>query len=378
MFRVITFLAVLTLLVFSQTALAQGTFQETPLGDPLGTGMFVLYHDLDVGADNMPVAVWSDGTTINAARWDGAAWQPLGDAVTSNGELFSKLAVGDDGTVIITYLSTTDDGSSAELRASLFDGTAWTPLGDVINLYQSGTFNFDEAVAITPDGPVIAWREAQEFMQPDQLYVRLWDGSGWQSVGGTESLSTDASFEAGISDIAVLSDGSFAVAYDQSGTTSTRLWDGAAWQTLPDLPGQEAEISFLRLDNAPDGSLILYRYYYGTLQDVHQVAGGDPNWTSLSEALIAVGLDDSSYVDDADLMVQDDGTVWLAWSYGGDGTAGLVKWDGTTWTAVSDPFTFMEQPTGYKAPVALGSDGSVYLARLNESLTLQVSQFAFN
>lgn len=354
-------------------AAAQGTgLQEQLLGEPLGTPLGTLYNDVVAGPDG-PVVFWSDGMLIYAARWDGAAWQMIGDDAGVQDGMLESVAVGEDGSAVVTYLSASEDGSTGELHAVLFDGTAWTPLGEKINLYASGTYNFDEAVVMTAEGPVVAWREAEEFMQPDQLYVHRWDGTAWQPLGDGESLNNDPAQAVDLVALAAAPEGGVVLASDESGQTFVRRWDGTAWQMLPDVP-EEGTVSLMRAAVGADGSIALYRYFEDGRHDVQQLAPDAAEWAALAGIEGTPGLSAGSYLDEADLRVAEDGSVLFAWSNGSSGTAGLGRWNGSAWEA-GEPVSFMPQPVSFKASTAIGADDSLTIARLNTGFLLEVAQY---
>ncbi|HML21433.1 MAG TPA: hypothetical protein PKD09_07295 [Aggregatilinea sp.] len=371
-----TFAAVFLALLVATAAFAQGPLQEETLGDPVGGGMMVIYNDLAVAPDGTPVVAYSDGGSIYVEQWDGSAWVRLGDAAAPADAMFSRLAVGEDGAVVITYLTTSDDGSTALLNAAQWDGTAWTPLGDAINLYASGTFNYDESLIVMADGPVVAWREASEFMQPDQLYVRQWDGSAWQPLGTDAGLNVDPAADAGVSTLAALPNGRIALAWDEGGMTHVRLWDGSAWTDLPDAPAPMSDTSLLRLTATAEGDLVLLRAGYDLPEAFKLAADVDGDaWMPMDGLDALPGLADAGYVDDAALAVDENGDPLLAWSNGGSGAAGYARWTGSAWEPVGDAISFTPLPVSFIASVALTPDGALDVARLNEMFGLQVTQY---
>ena len=127
------------------------------------------------------------GTAVNGiARWDGSAWQPLGNGPCcpdcscvvyglgvippGNGQFAGQLVAGSDGGI------------------SRWDGSAWHAMG--IARYNNGAAWVMALTAVDPDGSgplgpeLIAGGNFNEMdgaaVSPN---VARWDGSAWQSVG---------------------------------------------------------------------------------------------------------------------------------------------------------------------------------------------------
>jgi Immunoglobulin domain len=177
------------------------------------------------------------GTTVNrVARWDGAAWQPLGSGA-ANGSVLALSVYDPDGPgpmpdQLVAAGSFTSIGGSTILRIAKFDGTTWTGFGAGVNStvwalqhWDSGTG--DQLYAggdFTASGATLINRIAR------------WDGSAWQPLGAgvgntVRAMTVWDPDGPGGTPTRLVASGLFTSA---GGNTINRIavWDGAAWSGL--------------------------------------------------------------------------------------------------------------------------------------------------
>lgn len=124
------------------------------------------------------------GTVVNrVARWDGAAWQPLGSGA-ANGAVYALSVYDPDGAgplpdLLVAGGSFTIIGGSSISGIAKFDGTTWSGFGSGMNnvvwalqhwdsgggdqLYAAGDFTASGATPVTR--------------------IARWDGAAWQALG---------------------------------------------------------------------------------------------------------------------------------------------------------------------------------------------------
>jgi trimeric autotransporter adhesin len=140
------------------------------------------------------------GETVNrVAKWDGAAWSPLGDGVA--GGWVYALAVFDDGSgpALYTGGTFTHAGGVPASRVAKWDGSTWSALGD-----GTGPSNDVNALAVFDDGSGPALYVGGRFtLIGDMTAKRIarWDGKEW-SVVGFDGVNDD------VRSLAVFDDGS--------------------------------------------------------------------------------------------------------------------------------------------------------------------------
>ncbi len=188
-------------------------------------------------------SVYAAGTFGNAggvlvnhvARWDGAAWHPLGSGV-NNSPVYA-LAFGPDGSLYAAG-TFTEAGGVAANRVARWDGSSWHALG-------TGLSGPVRALAVGPDGTLYAGGNFNVSNGTLTSRVARWDGAVWHPVGDVTNL---------VSALAIGLDGSL---YAAGGYFIAR-WDGAAWVPLGSLLDW-----FYALDVGPDGSIYAGGEYRG-------------------------------------------------------------------------------------------------------------------
>lgn len=197
-----------------------------------------------LGADALYVggsfATAGGGAASNIARWDGAAWAPLGAGLSDRAQ---AATVYDDGRGPALYVGGRFlmAGGSPAVRVARWDGHAWEPLGGGV----SGTVN---ALGVFDDGRGAGLYAGGSFASAGgapAFNLARWDGSAWEDVGGglDGPIFAMATFDdrSGGGE-ALYVGGRFDVA---GGVVASRIarWDGVAWSTLsgglvPSLPGK--------------------------------------------------------------------------------------------------------------------------------------------
>jgi uncharacterized repeat protein (TIGR01451 family) len=140
-----------------------------------------------------------DGSTVtvnNIAKWDGSAWSPLGQGVGSNNSVGALAVSGSDLYVGGWFTTATNaDGSTVSVNnIAKWNGSAWAPLGQGVSstdyaavsalvangsdVYVGGHFT----TATNPDGSAVTVN-----------HVAKWNGSTWAPLGqGVNGSSVNA------------------------------------------------------------------------------------------------------------------------------------------------------------------------------------------
>ncbi len=157
------------------------------------------------------------------ARWDGVHWNPLGEGVAYSHRLseasIAAVVVLPDGGLVVAGGFDVAGGVPANGVAK-WDGAAWHPLG--------GGPPWSQSLAVLADGSILAGRSSSLSSQPA---VYRWDGVQW-SPFGTE-LFTDFSKVHAIVPMAngeVLIAGSLQLIGSLS--DNIRCWNGTQWMPL--------------------------------------------------------------------------------------------------------------------------------------------------
>jgi hypothetical protein len=130
---------------------------------------------------------------------------------------------------------------TAQLADNIFvkrwTGTTWQPLGESLNISPARSASAPILVAKNNQNPVVAWTESNGSKQ--QLYVKRWTGSTWQTLqasGFDPSLNLQATSDAADPSLALDSSGNPVVAWAEKNSTDftvyVKRWNGSAWQQL--------------------------------------------------------------------------------------------------------------------------------------------------
>src|SRR5690606_34508009 len=174
------------------------------------------------------------------ARWDGSAWTPLSGGGVSGGPepggtQIHTLAVFDDGSGPALYVggNFTRAGGVPANRIDRWDGSAWTPRGEGVSSSSGMSVG---TVSVFDDGTGPALYAGGSFLTAGGATVRgiaRWDGAAWTPlgdwIGGVRALTV---FDDGTGP-ALYAGGSFFAASGAIGNGMAR-WDGASWTPLGD------------------------------------------------------------------------------------------------------------------------------------------------
>jgi hypothetical protein len=313
------------------------------LGSGLGqTSPFTVVSDLVTGPDGSLYAGGSfktaGGATIHGvARWDGVAWQSVGDAaVDTLVQTVEALAIGPDGSLYAGGSFLTAAGTRMT-GVGRWTGTAWQILGEGGPLTGRAL-----ALAVGPDGTVYASGSLR--LGGARVAGARWDGTTWSTLGaGTTNDSVQSLLIA--PDGSLVAGGLFTLINGVAANGVAR-WNGAAWRPL----GSGIDGYVYALATLPDGRLVAggdFRTAGGV------AAGGVAVWDGVSWQPVGEGTDGRL----AAVAVGPDGRLTVAgvFSLAGDTAANAVaRWDGAAWEGFGNT-------TGTINAVAAGPDGTVYV-----------------
>lgn len=238
------------------------------LGDSASTGgISVTQFDhsnapsLAIDPDNRPIVAWEENEfndddgieyyedEIYVRYWDGENWEQIGKSVfiggvsnTSDYSVNPSLSIGTDGRPMVAWEEWLDSGF--EIYAKHWTGTAWEGMSGSDTgggLSNKGGDSYLPSIGIGPDGrPVVAWIQYEDGGFEIETYVRRWNGTAWDALGGAtgdsgisnspdDSFLPSVAFDAGGRPIVVWGDG-LHDDYDGGwGYIFARRWDGSEW-----------------------------------------------------------------------------------------------------------------------------------------------------
>jgi hypothetical protein len=125
----------------------------TRLGDP-GPSLRLVGSPIVVGMDGAPIVATRSQDELRVYRHDGAAWQPLGAPLATGGSAgllvadSVKMVLDANDRPVVAWL-VAQEGTSETIAVARWEGTAWQPLGET---WGSRGGMFDLAAA--PDGSI--------------------------------------------------------------------------------------------------------------------------------------------------------------------------------------------------------------------------------
>ena len=226
-----------------------------------------------------------------------------------------------------------------------WDGTNWSPLGD-----PSGTWGGGGAYDITvfDDGSGAAIyaggvsTDAQGIGRP---MVAKWDGSSWSEIGTLSNPTPHTQ----VSAMAVYDDGSGAALYatggfdtaDGSQVNYIAKWDGSSWLPLTGSSGTGLESAAQALETYDDGTgnALYVGGYFSTAGGV--TVNGIARWNGTEWTALSDPPGVGSYGVVKALTVWDDGSgpaLYAGGTFndlGGVFPMNIVKWDGLAWSTLT-------------------------------------------
>jgi len=258
------------------------------------------------------------GVTVNGiARWDGSAWQPF-DSGMAGGNVAALTTWDPDGdgplpAELVAGGEFITAGGVAAPRIARWDGSSWQPFGGSLNggVYALTTWDPDG------DGPLPAQLVAGGVFTTaggvTMNFIARWDGSAWQALSNGVNnwvgalTSWDPDGDGPLP--AQLVAGGFFTTAGGVTVNSIARWDGAAWQSFG---------SGLSSDAAPD---------------VRALATWDPDGDGpLSAQLVAGGSFTTASGVPVNRIARWDGSAWQPFGSGLSGGTSpnvndLIPWD---------------------------------------------------
>lgn len=341
-----------------------------------GNGQVVVFGS-DRSSEGNP-----SGGYARVHRWDGSAWQPMGNPLYgATGERSgSAVAVSADGMTIAVGAYRANSNLSGKTRVYAFDGSNLVQRGADINgenSYDNSGGLQGQAVALSADGNVLAVGALNnDASGQDAGHVRVfeWAGSGWVQRG--EDMDGEAARDNFGQNIALSDDGltlaAGAMLNDGAGASAGHVrvhrWDGAAWNQLgTDIDGEVAgELLGSAVALSGDGNMLAAGAFSSD-------AGGGINvgatrvyafdgsgWVGRGSAILGLADFDKSGM--AVALSDNGGTLavgahFASGTSSGSGTVRLFTWDGADYAAQGSILSGAAADDEFGTAVSLSADG---------------------
>ncbi|MFU8829565.1 MAG: hypothetical protein ACNA8P_09055 [Phycisphaerales bacterium] len=307
----------------------------------LDTGMNGHVNTLVVFNDGSGPGLYAAGNFTQAggnaahgiAKWDGAAWSPLGAGM--DGARCFDLIVFDDGSGPALYAagSFTQAGDTMANGIAKWDGADWSPLGAGV---RHGLFVYIMVLAVFDDGSGPALYAGGEFLQAGEIAangIAKWNGADWSAL--------DAGASGGVLALAVFDDGSGTDLYAGGGFTRAgkspangiARWDGEEWSPLDSGVNSSVNRALTVFDDGRGSALYAGGYF---TQAGEMPANFIARWDGEAWSPLAIGAGLNGSV--SALTVFDDGggpALYAAGSFteaGGKPASHIAKWNGVFWS----------------------------------------------
>ncbi len=202
-----------------------------------------------------PIIAWHDSTSegvsnyqIYFKQWNGSNWIELGGSATdggvsnsSNSSMLASVAINNSGNPVIAWQDDT------EVYLKQWNGTdAWEAIGGSATgdgLSSTSGESLNPSLSINSSGnPVVTW-EDDSTVGNFEIYVKQWNGSSWEAIGGSASSGGISNTVFGSHRPSVIINGSdnpvitwsdsvYMIGGNQA--IYVRQWDGTAWEELED------------------------------------------------------------------------------------------------------------------------------------------------
>lgn len=321
------------------------------LGDGLGDGLGVAggpnyLESIEFAGER---ALWTDQTMAVAGEV-----QEQGTLARWNGE-WSSVETGFDSLTVRDYL-VFDDGAGPALfaaglffvgttgyAAARFDGLAWQPLGDPVD-----TFRYGNSLAVFDEGAGPTLFLGRDSNTPEDVLLRWSPSAGFSSVGGGMGATGFAFHK--VSDLLAYDDGSGPALYcagtfDLAGgvpCNNIARWDGNQWTAVgggmqTDINSPTPIVGALTVYDPGSGPLLLAggRFDMVDGQPIELLAAWDgQSWAPLGAGLAGKG----AFSTVRHVEIHDPGAqgpqLYVSGDFqipGGASVPGLARFDGSTW-----------------------------------------------
>jgi hypothetical protein len=276
----------------------------------------------------------------NIAAWDGAAWAPLGDGLEQQfpGDPVVFALMG-DGAGIVAGGKFNTAGGSAIAGLARWDGAAWSPVGAEGKGVGSDYLEV-RALAPAPEGGYVAAGTIDKAGGIATTFgLARWIGAEWVGLGAGVAQYGDT--PADVRAITTDRDGNVYIGgfVNYAGGAEVRhvaVWDGERWRSLGGVVGDTPSVNALTVIGED-------LYAAGRFSQVGGVAARNIaryNIPSGRWSALGAGIDDT-----VNALAFGDGKLYAGGGFttaGGGVARDVAVWDGQSWSALGGAFEIYE------------------------------------
>lgn len=317
-------------------------------------------------------------------RWTGSSWQQMGTAlnVLPGGTLAGpSLQLNATGEPVVAW--TEASSSSRDAYVARWTGSNWAAVGSALSAVPGETpADFVQLQLDSAGNPVVAITESDG--QARNVYVRRWDGSAWEAVGGALSAKPGAT-HVNIVSLRLDPSGNPIVSWMEQGesvysTAYISRWMNGQWTMLGSVLGPNPGSNFiealaLAVDSTGNPIIVILRNNgMSSSPQLSVLKWVGEEWTALGEALTGFAL---APVIQIDLV----GRPVVAWTAGSPvGNVYIKRWTGVAWESLGGALSALPGFSSASTPAlqlnadgypvvawseVFDTDGGVYVASFN-------------
>ena len=299
----------------------------------------------------------------NVARWNGSTWSALGTGAANGVNApVRALATTSSGDVYVSGYFDHAGGAAAN-RVARWNGSTWSPLGT--GFIYTSLSGYVYTLAVAPNGDLYAGGSFDQAGGVAANNIAKWNGTAWSALG------TGIGTGPGVNVLAVASNGDVYVGgiFTSAGgvaTNNVARWNGSTWSALGTGPanGVNGRVSALTIAGTGDV------YLGGDFTSAGGVAAnGVARWNGTAWNSLSTGAANGVRGGVLALALAGSGEVYVGGYFTSSGggnssaaTSTLVKWNGSTWSAVgTGAANGLQGINGSVYAVAVASSGDVYI-----------------
>jgi hypothetical protein len=360
---------------------------------------------LAVGANGTPYIAWYDDSSGNSEiyvrRWNGNSWEEVGAGSATGGgisnnsgnSLYPSVAINSDNTPYVAWFD--NDAGDNEIYVRHWNGSSWEEVGAGSasggGISNNSGNSYDPSMAITAGGtPYVAWEDHSG--GDSEIYVRRWNGSNWEEVGGGSATGGGISNNNGTSfysSVAIAPDDTPYVAWqDDSGGNLeiyARHWNGSSWEEVGTGSASGGGISNNAGDSRiPSASIspggIPYISWHDNTSgnnEIYVLRWNGSSWEEAGAGSASGGgiSNNAGLSESSSLAIGEDDTPYVTWQDNSSGNYEVYirRWNGSSWeevgigSASSGGISNNSGASG-DAEVAIALDGIAYVVWQNETV----------
>ncbi len=174
--------------------------------------------------------------SIFVKRYDGTQWQTVGqelDICPDDNTGSPSLMVAKDGQIYATWFEEADAiNGNFNVHVKRWDGEAWQSLGDAVDINKSQGALVPVLTTDQQSRPVIAWAEFNESLFSLEVNVSRWEVDRWVPLGGP--LNGELGQSGAPKAIAINNHNQPLVVFTQGSKLLVKRWNGRDWVALAD------------------------------------------------------------------------------------------------------------------------------------------------